>query len=52
MQGNYIGTDAAGTQLIANAGNGVEISGSCYNTIGGTTPGARNLISGNTATAS
>ena len=46
VEGNYIGTNAAGT-LLPNAGNGVEISGSSYNTIGGTTPGARNLISDN-----
>ena len=47
MEGNYIGTNADGTQPIINAGNGVEISFSGDNTIGGTTPESRNLISGN-----
>jgi hypothetical protein len=45
--GNYIGTDYSGTQSIINAGNGVELSLSDCNTIGGTTPGARDLISVN-----
>jgi hypothetical protein len=43
--GNYIGTDAAGTAALANA-TGVLLAGS-NNTLGGTTAGARNLISGN-----
>lgn len=45
--GNYIGTNAAGT---AAAGNyiGLNFWNSSNNTIGGTTPAARNLISGNT----
>jgi len=47
VQGNSIGTDASGTQLFSNGANGVEISGSDHNTIGGTTPGAGNVISGN-----
>ena len=47
VEGNLIGTDVSGTQTIPNLGNGVEISGSVANTIGGTTPGASNLISGN-----
>ena len=45
IQGNRIGTNAAGTAAMANS-NG--ISTRAENTlIGGTTPGARNLISGN-----
>ena len=47
VQGNYIGTDKNGTNSIINAGNGVEINGSFFNTIGGPTPGAGNVISGN-----
>jgi hypothetical protein len=46
VQGNYIGTNAAGDVAIGNGGPGIEIVNS-NNTIGGTTPGARNIISGN-----
>jgi hypothetical protein len=46
VQGNRIGTDAAGATALAN-GTGVEITGSS-NTVGGTASGAGNLISGNT----
>ncbi|HLF77068.1 MAG TPA: choice-of-anchor U domain-containing protein [Dehalococcoidia bacterium] len=46
IQGNYIGTDANGTQDAGNGGNGVAVSSS-GNIIGGTAPGQRNLISGN-----
>lgn len=46
VQGNLIGTDVAGNSAMANGGNGVEVSGK-GNTIGGTTPGAGNVISGN-----
>lgn len=45
--GNYIGTDASGTAALTNATNGVYIDGCNSNMIGGTTPGERNLISGN-----
>ncbi|HEX9004445.1 MAG TPA: right-handed parallel beta-helix repeat-containing protein, partial [Blastocatellia bacterium] len=48
VQGNHIGTDPAGTSAIGNGVAGVLItSGAFANTIGGTVPGARNLISGN-----
>ncbi|MBA4372678.1 MAG: hypothetical protein C0402_07410 [Thermodesulfovibrio sp.] len=47
IKGNYIGTNAAGTQAIANTGSGGIIVMSSGHTIGGRTPGARNLISGN-----
>ncbi len=48
LLGNYIGTDAAGTGALANGNEGVLIgSGASNNTIGGTTAGARNVISGN-----
>ena len=47
IQGNYIGTNAAGTGAIANGDDGLSINAD--NTqIGGTTALARNLISGNT----
>jgi hypothetical protein len=48
VQGNYIGLNAAGTGAISNADSGVYVvGGSTSNLIGGTTPGARNVISGN-----
>jgi hypothetical protein len=46
VQGNTIGTNAAGTAAVANGGNGITIAASA-NTIGGTAAGAGNLISGN-----
>src|SRR5262249_22185589 len=49
--GNFIGTNAAGDARIPNGdadgSSGVTIFRSANNTIGGTAPGARNLISGN-----
>ncbi|HWT02707.1 MAG TPA: Calx-beta domain-containing protein [Pyrinomonadaceae bacterium] len=48
IEGNFIGTSADGTKASANAA-GVVIDNSSNNTVGGTTPAARNLISGNTA---
>jgi photosystem II stability/assembly factor-like uncharacterized protein len=53
IQGNYIGTDATGMVALGNGVNGIEITnmspppGSTNNLIGGTVPGAGNLISGN-----
>ncbi|MEJ7588950.1 MAG: SdrD B-like domain-containing protein, partial [Ferruginibacter sp.] len=49
VQGNYIGTNAAGTAALGNTGRGISIeTGASSNTIGGTTAGAGNTISGNT----
>ena len=46
--GNYIGTNAAGTAAIANGVEGVQVTGNATsNTVGGSTPGSRNVISGN-----
>ncbi len=45
-QGNFIGTDVTGTIALSNA-IGVNIAIASNNLIGGTTPGARNIISGN-----
>jgi VCBS repeat protein/BACON domain-containing protein/S-layer family protein len=47
VQGNYIGTNATGNAAIGNGINGVVITQAPGNTIGGTTPGAPNVISGN-----
>ncbi len=49
IRGNYIGTNSAGTQALANGNNGVEISGAPNNIIGGAQAAARNIISGHTA---
>jgi parallel beta-helix repeat protein len=46
VQGNLIGTDAAGTAPLPND-TGVDISASGDNTVGGTAPGAGNVISAN-----
>src|SRR5207302_1112710 len=49
VEGNYIGTNAAGTAALGNSSNGsaaiLILTGG--NTIGGTAAGAGNLISGN-----
>ena len=53
VEGDYIGTDLTGTKTIANGQDGVEIIGGAgFNLIGGTTAGARNLISGTPGTVS
>ena len=50
IQGNFIGTNAAGTADLGNVGEGVVImQGADNNVIGGTTAGARNIVSGNGA---
>jgi titin len=45
--GNYIGTDATGLVGLGNEQEGVRIDGASDNTIGGTSPAATNVISGN-----
>jgi len=47
IQGNYIGTNVTGTAGISNGNIGVEINETRNNTVGGTTPAARNILSGN-----
>jgi CSLREA domain-containing protein len=49
INGNYIGTNAVGTAALGNHFSGLFIFnfGVSNNLIGGRTPGARNLISGN-----
>ncbi len=45
IEGNFIGTDPSGTQDLGNGFNGASLS--TGGILGGTTPAARNLISGN-----
>jgi CSLREA domain-containing protein len=44
---NFIGTNASSAPGLGNSQNGVQIQGSWNNTVGGTTSGTRNVISGN-----
>ena len=48
VEGNFIGTDATGTQGLGYQVQGISVDGP-DTTIGGTTPAARNVISGNLA---
>jgi len=51
VSGNYIGTSLNGLAAVPNAFGGViATDGSYQNVIGGTPPGARNVISGNAST--
>ena len=50
IQGNFIGTDSEGAESSGNGGNGIRIT-SADNTVGGATPGAGNLVSGNVGAA-
>jgi hypothetical protein len=48
VQGNLIGTDVSGTNVLGNGRSGVNIFfGAHSNIVGGTVLGARNVISGN-----
>jgi hypothetical protein len=47
VQGNYIGTDMAGTHAVANRDGVGIVSGASGNTIGGSAAGAANVVSGN-----
>ncbi len=48
ITGNYVGLNPAGTGAVPNGWSGVEVSSSAHaNLIGGSTPGARNVIAGN-----
>ncbi len=49
VEANFIGTDASGTRFMANFQDGIVILNAPGNLIGGLTPQARNIISGNVA---
>src|SRR5207244_2497475 len=50
VEGNFIGTNAAGSDILANGADGVALVDVASNTIGGTAGEAtRNVISGNRA---
>jgi titin len=49
IQGNFIGTDATGTQPRGNAWSGILLQDASTNLIGGCTTGAGNLISANSS---
>jgi len=46
IRGNFIGTNATGTAALSNS-PGISITDSPNNVMGGSSPGARNVISGN-----
>ena len=47
IQGNFIGVDASGSHGLGNLNAGIGISGAASTQIGGTSAGARNVISAN-----
>lgn len=47
VEGNFIGLDTDGVTVRSNSSDGIRINNSPGNTIGGTIPSARNVISGN-----
>ena len=47
VEGNFVGTDSTGAVALGNGSAGITITNSYANTIGGTTAGARNIVSGN-----
>ena len=47
VAGNFIGLDATGASVLPNTFNGVSVANGTNNVIGGVTPGAGNVISGN-----
>ena len=47
IEGNYIGTNRAGTSALGNSAGGVVLLATTNSTVGGTSLASRNLISGN-----
>jgi hypothetical protein len=49
IEGNFIGTNAAGSAALANGNAGVDISNAPNTTVGGTQPAQRNVLSASAA---
>ena len=47
IAGNFIGVDASGLVALGNGGTGIKVKDATGNTIGGSTPELRNIVSGN-----
>lgn len=47
IEGNFIGTNATGTAAAPKPGQGITVIDSANLVVGGTTPAARNILSGN-----
>lgn len=47
IEGNWIGVDVSGTNRLGNLASGVTIDSASGNRVGGSSPGARNVISAN-----
>ena len=47
VRGNFVGTDVSGAAVLGNGGNAITIDAAADNTIGGTAPWERNVMSGN-----
>ena len=47
IEGNLLGTDVTGSLALGNGADGIRLKGGTGDTVGGTTPAARNIISGN-----
>jgi hypothetical protein len=47
VEGNFVGLSASGSSTLTNPGSGVSLFSASNNTIGGTAPGAGNIIGGN-----
>jgi hypothetical protein len=47
IRGNFVGLNAAGTAAVTNGASGIFLERASNCTVGGTTAGARNVVSGN-----
>ena len=47
IQGNFIGVDISGSKPLGNSDIGIDLDGATLTQVGGTTPGAGNVISAN-----